>query len=199
MTSHKIAVKFFVENPAAPAGSELVPVFHSWIQTHAVADHLPIDVADYQHVKDGPGTLLITHEANFSLDREHGRSGLLYVRKQPIPDANNFADRLRAILRATLEAAARIEQDPRLAGSVKFRTDEFLFRIYDRLLGPNEAVTFAAVKGDLESVVSELYGAPPRALEFQPNPQSLFEVRIKTGNSPAIGTLVNHLSAATSR
>src|SRR5258707_522581 len=68
MTSHKIAVKFFIENPAAPAGSELVPVFHSWIQTHAVADHLPIDVADYQHVKDGPGTLLITHEANFSLD-----------------------------------------------------------------------------------------------------------------------------------
>ncbi|HWE96501.1 MAG TPA: hypothetical protein VG269_21240 [Tepidisphaeraceae bacterium] len=199
MTSHKIAVKFFVEDPAFPAGSELVPVFHSWIQSHAVADHLPIDVADYQHVKEGPGTLLITHEANFALDREGGRPGLLYVRKQPITDADTFADRLRAILRATLEAAARIEQDPRTADHAKFRTDEFLFRIYDRLLGPNEPATFAAVKADLESVVSELYGNPPRALEFTPDPQSLFEVLVKTGSSPSVETLLSRLSPATSR
>jgi hypothetical protein len=198
MTSHKIAVKFFVEDPAFPAGSELVPVFHSWIQSHAVADHLPIDVADYQHVKEGPGTLLITHEANFALDREGGRPGLLYVRKQPIADADTFADRLRAILRPTLEAAVRIEHDPRLAGRVKFRTDEFLFRIYDRLLGPNEPTTFAAVKGDLEAVVSDLYGNPPTTLEFVPHPGSLFEVHIKTGSSPSIDTLANRLSPTTS-
>src|SRR5581483_1646097 len=95
MDSHKLAVKFFIEDPSGlKTDEDFVPVFHRWIQTRAIADHQLIDVADYAHVKEGPGTLLVSHEANFHADLGGGRLGLLYVRKQPLP-GGTFAERLR--------------------------------------------------------------------------------------------------------
>ena len=190
MESYKLAFKFFVKDASALTGHEFVPLFHKWIQQHKVADHLPIDVADYEHVHNGPGTLLITHEANFAMDRADGKLGLLYVRKQPIAAAT-FGERLRAIARPVLEAAQRLEED--LAGKIKFRTDEFAFRIYDRLLGPNNPQTLAAIKPDLESFIAELYGSAPLVLEFHPSEQSLFEVIVKAPTAPTIGSLLKRL------
>jgi len=113
MDSHKIVIKLFVEDASRLEAHEFVPIFHSWIQQRAVPDHLLIDVADYAHVHNGPGTCLITHEANFYTDRGEGRLGLMYARKQPF--AGTFTDRVRQAFAATLEAAKRLEQ------SVKFR------------------------------------------------------------------------------
>src|SRR5215216_2280933 len=78
METHKIIVKFFVEDASRIRGEQFVPIFHSWIQQQAIPGHLLIDVADYQHVSGGPGTVLVAHEANFSMDGEEGRLGLLY-------------------------------------------------------------------------------------------------------------------------
>ena len=44
-------------------------------RTHAVPDHLLIDVADYAHVPNGPGTVLVAHEANIHIDRTTAGSG----------------------------------------------------------------------------------------------------------------------------
>jgi len=94
MDSSKFAFKFFLENPAALKPGEVVPVFHNFIQTHGVPDHLLIDVADYEHVPNGPGTVLVSHEANIHLDLADGRPGLLYVRKQPLK--GDMRERIRA-------------------------------------------------------------------------------------------------------
>jgi hypothetical protein len=176
MDSSKLSLKLFVAEPWSLQAGELVPVFHGWIQRHAVADHLLVDVADYKHVHHGPGTMLIAHEGNFALDEDEGRPGLMYARKQPLP--GSFADRLRAVLSTLLEAAERLEQEPALAGRMKFRTDEMVFRIHDRLLGPSNAETFNEVKGDLEGVLGDVYGGRV-SLEFRPSDEKLFEVRIK--------------------
>src|SRR5437762_11773460 len=117
MDSHKIAVKFFADlAPEASGQNEVhfVPIFHSWIQTQAVPDHLLVDVADYAHVHHGPGAVLIAHEANFSTDNTDGRLGLMYVRKQPA--AGSFAERVRQALVAALEGCKRLEDDPNVAG-----------------------------------------------------------------------------------
>src|SRR4030095_5221476 len=64
----RIGVKLFAADGSSVQPREFVPIFHRWIQTQAVANHLLIDVADYAHVPDGPGVLLVAHEGNFSLD-----------------------------------------------------------------------------------------------------------------------------------
>ena len=82
MDAHKISAKLFAASDAfEPA--EFVPVFHRWIQTRSLEDHLLIDVADYAHVPAGPGSLLVASEANIHMDRGENRVGLLYVRKRP--------------------------------------------------------------------------------------------------------------------
>jgi hypothetical protein len=193
MESSKFSIKFFVQDPSKIGEiTDLVPLFHSWIQTHALADHLLIDVADYAHVHNGPGIVLVSHEANYSFDSNKGRPGLTYQRKQPL--SGSFSDRVRATLRYTLEAAALLEQS--LDGRIKFRTDEVQFRIHDRLLAPSEPQTFEAVKRDLQKVFADAFGGEVK-LEYRPSNLELFEVTIRPTKAPAIEKLIDRITAAT--
>lgn len=194
MESHKLAIKFFLENGSTLRDEELIPVFHRWIQSHALPEHLLVDVADYAHVHHGPGTVLVSHEANLSVDRAEGRHGLLYVRKQPIE--GGFAERLRGVVGHALRACALLEQEPALEGRAKFRTDEIVFRINDRLHAPNDAGTFAAVKPELQRFFAELYNGASVELEHRASPLTLFEVRIRASASPGVTALLDRLGAA---
>ena len=61
---------------------KLVPVFHEWIRVKKIPDELLIDVADYAHVPQGPGVVLIGHQSDYYLDVADKRPGLLYSRKR---------------------------------------------------------------------------------------------------------------------
>jgi hypothetical protein len=132
----------------------IVPVFHRWIQNQSLADHLLIDVADYDHVHNGPGVVLIASEANLHFDHGQGQLGLLYVRKRPIPDAPTLAERLRFVLAATLEAAAKLQREPELAGRLRFSPDELWIQSNDRLAAPN-------TDGGFEMLRSAIAALPP--------------------------------------
>ncbi len=191
MEAYKISVKLFVANDVF-GHSEFVPVFHRWIQEHVLDDHLLIDVADYAHVPDGPGTLLVTHEANIHMDREAGRLGLLYFRKTPI--AGSFAERLRGVLASILKVASLLEQEPAVAGKLKFKTDELLIRLHDRLIAPNTPATLDAVRGDVQTVADELYGASHAKITSYGKPDQLFGVLVKSTSSAGVSDLAKKLA-----
>jgi hypothetical protein len=104
---HRLSLKIFARGPRDGIDPpELVPIFHRWIQTQAV-DGLLIDVADYAHLPEGPGAVLIAHEGNYAFDGGRGRPGLQYSRKQPIEGPHSA--RLGAICRILLKAARLLE------------------------------------------------------------------------------------------
>src|ERR1700689_2529357 len=109
MDVFKIAVKIFAQSDGF-APSQFVPIFQHWIQNQSVEGHRLIDVADYGHVVAGPGTVLVSSEANFYTDRGENRLGLLYSRKLPLP--GTFGERLRTVVGETLKAAAKLEKEP---------------------------------------------------------------------------------------
>ena len=77
-----------------------IPVFHEWIQKDTISNHIMVDVADYKHIPDGPGIMLIAHEGNFSIDLENGEVGLQYIRKQPLKnDVINNIHEIKSILK----------------------------------------------------------------------------------------------------
>src|SRR5215471_18301875 len=117
MDAYRIGAKFFLKDPASLQLRDLVPVFHSWIQTQAIPDHLLIDVHDYSHIHWGPGILLVGHEGNFSLDLDHGRPGLFYYRKRDLD--GDPERRVAAILRAVLYACRMLEEDSTLGGKLQ--------------------------------------------------------------------------------
>ena len=190
MEAHKLAIKFYAESDGGLTDHDFVPVLHTWIQTHAVPDHMLIDVAEYAHVHDGPGTVLIAHEANFYLDRMDGQLGLTYSRKQPLGDAISFSDRLTQAIGAALAACARLEDDPKLGGKLKFRTSEFALFINDRLLAPNTDETFNDVRAEIERVASQLYGGAHVEVEHYPSAETLFEVHVRPGDTANLQTMM---------
>jgi hypothetical protein len=195
MESHKLIVKFFAQEPASVPLAQFVPVFHGFIQQKALPDHLLIDVADYQHVHHGPGIALVSHEANFYTDTGEGRLGLMYQRKQPISGAATLRDRLAAVFAAALRACVRLEDEPALAGRLRFRTDEAVFRINDRLLAPNTPETYRKVEPQLRAFLSELYPGDEIRLEPRHSPLTLFEVRVRVSGAAPPRDLLERLEA----
>jgi hypothetical protein len=153
MQPKRFSVKYFVEGDPGFDLAALTPIFHRWIQQHSV-EGLLIDVADYKHVFQGPGIVLIGHEADYAFDLKDGRPGLRYVRKQPA--AESFAESLQLALRLALAAVRQLESEPELNG-VRFNTAEPELIFLDRLQIPNTPASFERVLGDIQAAGSSQY------------------------------------------
>jgi hypothetical protein len=186
MDVFKIAVKFFASAGNFPP-DQFVPIFHHWIQGQSVEGHRLIDVADYGHVANGPGTVLVSSEANFYMDRAENRLGLLYSRKLPM--AGSFRDRLCGAVRESLKAAAKLEAEPLVKGKLKFKTDEILIRLNDRLLAPPNEQTVAAARDDVRAA-AEIFLGKGVQIESKCTPLMLVEFRIRSTENQPLATLL---------
>jgi hypothetical protein len=193
MDVFKIAVKIFASQHDVDHAA-FVPVLHGWIQNQAVEEHLLIDVADYAHVVEGPGTVLVSSEANFYLDKGDNRLGLLYARKTPV--AGDFADRLRSAVNEALKACQRLENDPALAGKLRFAGDEIRITLNDRLRAPNTTETLEQARPHVEALAAELFPDQDVQIEHPAAPLAPFELRIKAPQAPTVSTLLDRLIAA---
>jgi hypothetical protein len=197
MPLHKLTIKLFAaDDTFAPA--EFVPIFHKWIQTQSLTDHLLIDVADYAHVPAGPGTLIVASEANIHMDRSDDRLGLLYVRKQPIKNATSFIEILRGVFGYALAAAAKMETDESFKGRLKFRIDEIAVGLNDRLLAPNMPETIAEYHPLITAFFTKLF--PGEKITIEPHsksPKELIDLRVKSSGTASIATLIERVKAIT--
>jgi hypothetical protein len=187
MESQKLQLKIFA-SPESARAIELeafIPVFHRWIKERTLPE-LVIDVANYMHVPQGPGVVLIGHGSDYFIDQGEGRLGLLHNRKRSGPPP---ADRLIDLVRRTLHAAGLLERDPALSGKLHFATNELLFRINDRLAAPAVDATFASVKQELEALARQLFAAPFEVARVGA-PKDLFSVRLTTPAASPLATLL---------
>lgn len=185
MTPHRIHVKYFVKDPAAVDLPALIPAFHRWIQERRV-DEVLIDVADYKHVHEGPGILLIGYEADYGLDLGRSRPGLLYSRKRAL--RGTLRERLRTVLRQALHGCHLLQTDPSLG--LTFRTDEVEVAFLDRLRVPNAPASLAQVRGDLEAALASFYGDAAIHLDWiDEDPRHPFAVHIRIPEAADLATL----------
>lgn len=161
----RFGLKLFADPASAGAASTIVPVFHTWIQEHAVPGLL-IDVADYTHLANGPSVLLVAHEAHYALDETGGRPGLSYTRKQPIE--GTFGERLAVAAAALVAAARRLEDDTSrmTGGGIRFLGNEIEFVSNDRLAAPRNADTETALRSEVAAFGARLFGGA--GVEIQP-------------------------------
>jgi hypothetical protein len=156
MKPQRIAVKFFA-GPDPGAALDLHPfigIFHRFIQKGALPGLL-LDVADYAHVPEGPGVVLIGHEVDYGIDGLGGRTGLLITRKRLA--AAPLAESLRDTLRRALAAIAALEAEPE--AKLRFATDGFQLDVLDRLAAENSDAAAASARREIAPVLDALYGA----------------------------------------
>jgi hypothetical protein len=190
MNLQHINIKLYLENPETVNLADYSAVFNSWIQEQRL-EELLIDVADYLHVHNGPGIMLIGHEADYSLDNRAGRLGLLYNRKAQVDGTNQ--EKLAQALHAALTAAQILEHE----NGLKFNGSEVQVIINDRLLVPNTAETFNALQPDLKIFLDRLYAGANYVLMHNADPRERFTIDVKVGSSFAVDALLKNLSVET--
>jgi hypothetical protein len=189
MASERVQVKLYARDPAAVELERFVPVFHQWIRDD-VLDELVLDVVDYAHVHEGPGVVLVGHGSDYYVDFAEGRPGLLYSRKRsfegdgPARLADAFARAVRACQLLEGDAAA---------GGLRFRTDDILVRIPDRLHAPNTDATFEAVEPAMRELLGRLFGGAPLELAREGDGGRAFTVRVRCESAPDLATLASRL------
>jgi hypothetical protein len=191
-----VNVKLLLRDPEAVDLEAVVPVFHSWIQEQA-GEELLLDVASYAHVKDGPGILLIGHEADYSLDLSDGRLGIRYNRKAAL-EGNN-ASRLDHATLTTLLALERLESDSRLKGMIQFDGRVLELFINDRLLAPNSDETRQAADPELRAFIGRLVAKEGYSLAYEADPRRLFGVRVQFDRQFTATELIQNLNQKASQ
>lgn len=187
---HRIAVKLPLADPDALDPDALIPVFHSWIREGGVADGLLIDVADYKHVPDGPGIMLIGLEWDRAVDYGYGTPGVMSVAKRGLD--GDLASRIRAVAADAFRTAATLAEAEWVGPSAAVRTDELEILLLDRLNAPNTPETLSAAAPVIAEALAPLgdLGEPER-LGDERRP---FRVRLTLGS----GATASELAAALS-
>jgi hypothetical protein len=153
-TPRRLAVKHFAK-PAPHTSLELesfIGLFHEFIQEKRV-DGLLIDVADYSHVPDGPGVILVGHDVEYALDRTGGRTGLRTLGKAF--EEATLEEALRETLRKAVGCAQAIESDGRTG--LSFDTSTVEIQLVDRLQAPKTPEAVQAALDEVEPAVRALF------------------------------------------
>ncbi len=188
MTLQHLNVKLFLAEGQPLDLEPFIAVFNDWIQAQAFGELL-IDVADYRHVADGPGLVLIGHTANYSLDQLDGRPGLLYNRKAAVDSP--LQARLAQAVGAALLACQKLEREQGL----RFNTQVLQLTVNERLAAPNTDATLSALEPELRAFLATLYtGAPYTLVRTRLDPRERFTVEAQTSAEFGLDALLGHLA-----
>jgi hypothetical protein len=160
-SARRVCAKLYAAPATDITDDVFVPLFHEWIQQRALPSVL-LDVADYTHVPDGPGVILVGHSTTFALDRGDGRFGLLAQRRRPDSDTSTA---IASLVRELLDVATRLEADKRLAGHLVFDRSVLRIEMNDRLHARNSAAAFEEIAPLARDAISEVLGGSAPVIE----------------------------------
>ena len=175
----RICVKLYAPEPGV-GDQTFIPIFHEWIRDQAIDNLVLFDVADYAHVPESPGVVLVTHEASFSLDRSGGLFGLLAQRR--VNGSDEAADIIATTLRHALQMAAKLEEDPRLAGKLAFDRSRVLIEANDRLRAPNTDEGYGALEPVVSTAIKAVFSdSTPRVTRVDNDPRDRLAADVRVG------------------
>lgn len=128
-----------------------VATFHNWVRDKTLGG-LPIDVARYNHVPDGPGTLLIGYEGDYAVECSTGVPALRYTLKRE--NQGSVAELVTLAIGRLQHAAERIVADTGHGVDMGVIT----VRIADKLAAPNTEDGRQRVQADVVAAVSASVG-----------------------------------------
>jgi hypothetical protein len=189
MSTDRWSVKIAAREPDKFDPEAHIPVFHRWIQQSKLPVGL-IDVADYAHVTDGPGVLLVSNEYNIYADKFDGKPGLTVQRKAR---GGVGADSLFETLRIVLLAAKNLAGESSLPGS-KFDVGSIEIVVNDRLRGPNSDEGWNATEPVVREAGKRLFGDGATVERVATEAGARLTARIG-GNADSADALLQRLDA----
>jgi hypothetical protein len=190
MDLQQVNAKFFLSDPEEVDWEPLIPIFHRWIQEQ-VCEELLLDIADYRHVHEGPGIVVIGHQANYSLDNTHGHLGIRYNRKASVDGSN--VDRLKQAASSALQACQRLEAETALEGKIRFNGHDMEFFINDRLLAPNREEVRQSLDPEFKAFFDILFRDSDYGISYDTDARRLLRASVKSSVQFSAAELIKNL------
>lgn len=161
MNLQHVGFKVFIDGDLATEWEKFINVFHEWVAAQSMPEMM-IDVADYRHVPNGPGVVMVGHDADYYMDNTDGKPGLRYVCKRELSGTN--ADRIQQAFQAASSACSRLEAEfPELG----FSRTHFELTLNDRALVPNNDATRAGLASELPAILETALSTNDAELTYQ--------------------------------
>ncbi len=190
MDLQQINIKVFTTADSCINYQNFIKVFNRWMEEADQDDYL--NYADYSHTSAGPGVLLISKRANYSIDDAMNRHGFLYNRKHKLDGGNR--EKIRLAFAETLARCQRLEKAEELENEVHFTGKEIMFMINNRHIAPNSPEMFEAIKSELTPVLEQMYGSTDFTLErTSEDERERFAIRISASSNSEISELLTNL------
>lgn len=183
MNLQKINVKMFTDSGERIRLEPFLDVFARWREDHSHAAAW-IDLADYAHVPQGPGVMLIGRRGNLAFDLADPGPGILYANKQDL--SGGPAERIRETFRRGLALITALTGEPDYPAELKPRPGFWEVTFNDRLEAPHSAATDGVLAPAVREVAGQLFGTDGSRLIPQPDPGRRYGFAI---HSEAAGSL----------
>lgn len=169
----KIDLKLPLHAPGRIRSEFILDVFGRW---RLEPDQEIIDLADYAHVPEGPGCILVSHRGHFGVDFEEGRAGLFLSTRKGLSGAP--ADRVAAALRTLLETSRRLLADSATPRDIRPDLSSLVITFNDRLQAPNTDASDAIWRPAVEATIRRLHGEAKATIERAAAPGSRLSYRV---------------------
>lgn len=179
MTLQRVsAVMPLVDRSFDPATA--IPTFHEWIRERTL-EGLPIDVARYGHVPQGPGIVLIGFEGDVAIEEADGVPALRYTLKRGGDGA--VSQQVVLAVGRLVEAADRLHADL----GVQVDRSQVTVRIADKLTAPNDDATRQALAPEVVTGVASVLGfGEPEITVGSTDPRD--QLALTVSGTPAVVT-----------
>ncbi len=172
-----VNIKFFLREGENLDQGEVLELFHRWIQEEKL-DDLLIDVADYRHVPEGPGVILVAHNAFYSVDNSQGRPGLLFNRRTPVD--GNTQEVVAHALRSARDFALLMAGEDKLNGNFTLDRKTLQIVVNDRHFAQNSDDTLASLQPDMEAALKQTLGDRSYTFKRTSDPRARFTVEVSS-------------------
>ncbi len=135
--------------------TQAIEIFHSWITRRAL-DEVLVDVADYRHVPQGPGIVLVGLESNYNLSNPRGRFQLSCFNKR---DAVS-SDPLVRVVSRTLRACQLLQEAFAVPG-LRFDVSQLELSVIDRRATDFGGFDAQRLAEATQQQLSAMYGSAP--------------------------------------
>lgn len=188
---HQIDIKIFAKTGQDIPAMEFVAVLQRWIQEHTFPG-VHIDVADYSHIHQGAGVILVAHEHNVSVDFADGRMGLLFHRKEPLD--GSLPERIATCLKLALTAASQLQDESEFKGRLEFDSQSFRLMATDRLNAANDDANASALRDALSGVATGVYGGDVVCELSAKDARSRIAIDVKASGASSFAELIEGCS-----
>ncbi|MCE5288363.1 MAG: hypothetical protein LLG14_03885 [Nocardiaceae bacterium] len=170
-------LKLTVAIPATPGAdlSNAAGVFHRFIQRSLVEGFI-LDVADYRHVPDGPGVMLVGQDLDYNLTPS---SFSVTLKRR----GTSIEEQYRDAVRILLGAADQITEDGGLPTTFDFSS--WTVTVADRKLGTREEI-LAATLSAVSPVAEDVFGKADVAAVENADPRTLPQVAVAVSGAEGV-------------